>query len=267
MAEEKKENTAKIDQAKQEKLKKETEKQNKDDELKSKSSAELRALLSNKNSDYVFRLQKELQNQGQMSADDAKAKVDPMLAEIVIAQHHGQPANGLYMASPKIKAQEMLHPKQKPKGLLDIPFWQRATDTTLLWLAIIFVMDGLLAVFNTKVQSGQNGLLTIVVMGIILGLFMAKYNEWALPKYDANGNRQKMSWGKIIGISVLMIVVVIAGIGILTRPFLKVINPVLPGIVYLILGAALFGARYLFRKYYHITISAFAPSENVSRNK
>ena len=77
MAEEKN-NTAKINQSKQEKLKNQTESQNKDDELKTKSPAELRKLLSNKNSDYVFRLQKELQAQGKMTLEEAENKVNEL---------------------------------------------------------------------------------------------------------------------------------------------------------------------------------------------
>ncbi|MEB3364035.1 hypothetical protein SDC49_10850 [Lactobacillus sp. R2/2] len=58
MAEKKTEEQAKIDTNKQEKLKEKVINQNKDDEVKQMQPAELRKQLSNKNSDYVFRLQK-----------------------------------------------------------------------------------------------------------------------------------------------------------------------------------------------------------------
>ena len=96
MAEEENKN-AKIDTEKQEKLKQKTEREKQDDKIKAASPEELREMLSNKNSDYVFRLQKELEKQGNMSYAESEAKINELLPEIVIAQKHGQPANGLYI--------------------------------------------------------------------------------------------------------------------------------------------------------------------------
>jgi len=74
MAEKKTEEQAKIDTNKQEKLKEKVINQNKDDEVKQMQPAELRKQLSNKNSDYVFRLQKELETQGKMSHEQLLKK-------------------------------------------------------------------------------------------------------------------------------------------------------------------------------------------------
>ncbi|WP_127345778.1 DUF1129 family protein [Lactobacillus amylolyticus] len=262
MAEEKKENTARIDQEKQAKLKAKTEA----DEIKNMSSAELRTKLSNKNSDYVFRLQKELEKQGNMNADDAAARVDQLLPEIIIAQRRGQPANDLYMASPSIKAEQILHPEKKPKTLMDIPFWQRATDSTLLWLGTFTAFYGLMGIFNTKIQSTQNGVLTILVFCILLGVFWAKYNEWTMPKSKDN-RRPKMSWPKLLGISALFVVGLFVLMGIFMLPIFKVINPVLPGIAYLIIAVIAFAGRCYFRKYYHITGSVFMPNPQSGKSK
>lgn len=264
MAEENKKNTAKIDQSKQNKLKNQTNTQSQDEKLKAKPASELRKLLTNKNSDYVFRLQKELEKQGNMSAEDAHAKVDEMLPEIIVAQRHGQPANGLYMASPKIKANEIIHPHQKPKTMFDFPFWQRAVDSVTLWVAIFFGFYGILALFNTKNVQSQNGVLTIISTGILFGIFITKSNEWSIPRYDENGRRQKPNWFKIILSSVLAIVGLMLWLALVSLPALRVINPTLPPVVYLILAAACYGGHYLFRKHYGITGSAFAPNP---RNK
>ena len=69
MAEEtKKEQTASnIDSEKQAKLKRQTEADNQDEKIKQMDPKELRNKLSNKNQDYVFRLEKELQLQGSIS--------------------------------------------------------------------------------------------------------------------------------------------------------------------------------------------------------
>lgn len=259
MSEEKKENTAKIDKEKQERLKAKTEVADKDDQVKTESPEVLRTKLSNKNSDYVFRLQKELEKQGKLSSEEAAAKVNELLPEIVVAQRHGQPANGLYMASPVIKAGQILHPEVKPKTIYDIPFWQRAVDNVLLWVALFMGMYGLLGLFNTKNTSGQNGILSTLVMSIFFGLFMAKYYEWIMPR-DKQGKSVKISWMKIVGLFVLLFVAMVIILAISNLPFLKLINPVLPGVVYLIIAAVAFGGRYLFRKKYDITTAAFGPT-------
>lgn len=256
MAEEKKENTAKIDQAKQDKLKNQAKVTNQDDELKTESPAKLKKMLSNKNSDYVFRLQKELEKQGNLSADEAAAKVDSMLAEIVIAQRHGQPANGLYLASPVIKASQILHPDVKPKSANDLPFWQRAVDNALLWLAIFMAMYGIMGLINTKLNN-QNGVLTIIILGVLLGIFTVGYNDWIMPA-DSNGKRNKISWIRVILISLALVAIMLVVMGVLTLPQLRIINPVLPGIVYIIIAVVAYGARYFFRKKFNIVGSTVA---------
>ena len=258
MAEEENKN-AKIDTEKQEKLKQKTEREKQDDKIKAASPEELREMLSNKNSDYVFRLQKELEKQGNMSYAESEAKINELLPEIVIAQKHGQPANGLYMASPQVKANEIIHPHVEPKTIMDFPFWQRAVDNGLLWLAIFMALYGFLGMFNTQNTEGQNGVLTITTVGVLLGVFMAKYNEWIIPK-----GQRKISWGRVILTTLILVVGLFVWMMILSLPVLRIINPVLPGIAYLVIAAAAYGIRYWFRKKYGITGSAFGP-QPVSR--
>lgn len=212
MAEEKQnnqqeENNSNINAEKQNKLKRQAEAETKDEELKNESPAELRKKLSNKNRDYVFRLEKELQAQGSMSHDDAVAMTDKLLGEIVVAQRHGQPANGLYMAAPKIKAEEMLHPHKKPEKK---PFWQLAIDGALLYMTIFVGLFGVLALFEKKQsQNSQMGILSLASVGIALGVIMVKYNDWIMPK-----NGQKISWSKLILSGIGLVVVLVIWIGL-----------------------------------------------------
>ncbi|WP_251717214.1 DUF1129 domain-containing protein [Lactobacillus agrestimuris] len=265
MAEEKKENTAKINENKQAKLKAKAENAEKEEAVKSQSSEELRKSLSNKNSDYVFRLQKELEKQGNLSSEDAKAKVDALLPEMVTAQRRGVTANNLFAASPSIKADQLLHPVQKPKTIMDMPFWQRAVDSILLMLAIFMGMYGLLSAFSNQKQiqdqSGY-GVTSIIIISVVMGLFMIKFNELLMPNPKTN-KRPKLLKGILI--SAGFIIIVVALTALLALPALKVLNPVLPGIVYLIIAAISFGVRYLFRKQYHIVGSTFAPNPNPRR--
>ncbi|MGQ5708420.1 DUF1129 family protein [Lactobacillus sp. PSON] len=256
MAEEKQDKTANIDQNKQEKLKAKTEAEEKDSEIKTESPEKLRSMLSNKNSDYVFRLQKELIIQGKISSDKAAEEVNKLLPEIVVAQRHGQPANGLYMASPKIKAQEMLHPKQEAE--IDHPFWQRAVDGALLYMVFFIGIFGVIALFtpNTK-DNGQMGIVTLASTGALMGIFMTKYNDWIMP---VAGKRKKLPFGRMILGIIGLLAILMVWIWLFNLPGLRTINVVLPGGIDLVIAAVIFGIRYLFRKQYNITGSIFAPT-------
>ena len=257
MAEKKTEEQAKIDTNKQEKLKEKVINQNKDDEVKQMQPAELRKQLSNKNSDYVFRLQKELETQGKMSQEDAQKRVDELLKDLVIAQRHGQPASTYYNMSPKLKAADMLKPKKKKAS--DIPFWQYATDNALFYVAIFFGLFGLIGLFqkNDKYNS-QMGVLTLLIVGASLGVFMTKYNDWVLPNGSKN---RKIPWSKLIWGFVLLMGMLFICFGVLGLPALQVINPALPGIYNLIIAAVAYGIRWLFRRHYEIIGSAFSPAD------
>lgn len=262
MSEEKKENTAKIDQAQQAKLKAKTETEKKDDEIKLETSEELRAKLSNKNVNYVFRLQKELEKQGKLSPDEAKAKVDALLPEIVVAQRHGQPANGLYLASPVIKADQMLHPAVKPKTAADTPYWQRGLDAALLFTALFMAFYGVSSL-SAQQNSAGYGVTSILLLSWVLGFGMAKTNEFLIP----NPKTHKTNWPKaILGILVL-IVALIAITAVMYIKGFQVINPVLPGVVYLIIAVVAFGIRYWFRRQFNIVGSVFTPAPRPNDNK
>lgn len=249
------EDTSKIDVNKQEKLKNKVSAEDKDDQLKHMGPEELRSKLSNKNSDYVYRLQKEIESQGHLSASDAKAKVDALLVEIIIAQHRGQPANGLYMQSPKLKAADMLSPKKKKLG--DIPFWQVVVDSALLYIAIFVGLYGIIGLFQNGKQTynSQMGILTLISVGALMGVFMTKYNDWIAPA--ASGKKGKTPWAKLILGMFGILAVLFVWIWVLSLPGLRVINPVLPGIVNLVIAVVAYGIRWLFRRYHHIVGSTF----------
>ena len=145
----------------------------------------------------------------------------------------------------------MLHPEQKP---VETPFWQRAVDCALLYLAIFVGLFGVIALFETKQpQNSQMGILTLASVGILMGVFMVKYNDWVMPK-----NGQRIGLPKLLLSGLGIAVALFIWIWILSLPAIRVINPVLPGAVDIVIAAIAYGARYLFRQHYHITGSSFA---------
>ena len=85
--------------AQQEKLKKAH-----DEEIKKMSPKELRNKLSNKNQDYIFRLEKFLTEDQNYTMDQVEPAIDQILPEIIVAQRKGIPASNLYQKAPREKA-------------------------------------------------------------------------------------------------------------------------------------------------------------------
>ena len=90
-----------VGNAQQEKLKKAHEQNARDEEIKKMSPKELRNKLSNKNQDYIFRLEKFLTEDQNYTMDQVEPAIDQILPEIIVAQRKGIPASNLYQKAPR----------------------------------------------------------------------------------------------------------------------------------------------------------------------
>lgn len=210
----------------------------------------MRKQLTNKNSDYVFRLEKALMDAGKSEAEATKIAND-LLDEIITAQKQGIPASNLYKKSPILKAEEILHPVIKPKKP---KYWMRAVDSGLLYFVVFTAMISIMALTaGAKNQyNSQYGLLTLVAIAAILGTLMTYYTDVLV----AGG---KAKFGKIALLTIAMVAVLFVVITIFSSKAFQIINPVLPAWANLVLAALVYGARYLFRKKYNITTSVLNP--------
>lgn len=222
--------------------------------IEQSDSKTLREMLSNKNNDYVFKLEKELQKGG-LSAAAAKDKVNSLLVEIVIAQKNGQPAYILFGKSPIEEAQELLHPKKEIKPT---KFWQRAVDSGLLYLVIFTAIVGISALASQKeTATNQFGIVTLLSVGALFGVLMTYYN-------DLLGGKARPKFWKIILGGLGIMAILVAWITWWQMPFMKPVNPALPGWADLVIAAVAYLGRRVFRTRYHITTSTLLPAP---RNK
>jgi uncharacterized membrane-anchored protein len=223
-----------------------------DKQIDTMSVQEITDNLSKRNSDYVFKMRKLLSDEG-YSDQKIDTEMAPLLPDILKAQRRGTPANQLYGA-PTVKANSIIH---KPAPVQKTPFWKKLTDSTLMFMGALAGMYGIVGMF-TKTSSATNrstgGLISIIMISIIWGFALTKLNDYMrIPK----GERPKM--GKTIVYVMFVIVVVFAVLGL--APFIPaVINPILPPIGLIIFAAIALGGRYVFRRYFHIKDSIFAPN-------
>ncbi|AKP67765.1 DUF1129 family protein [Companilactobacillus ginsenosidimutans] len=241
-----------------ERNKKATEKQKRNSEKKEKSAeisekinsadpVELRKQLSNKNEEYVFKLNKRLTDDD-FTEDEAKESIDNLLPEIVANQIKGIPANQLYGPVSK-KAGDIAHPV-KPKK--KTPFWALSIDTSLLFFALFSVLYGVVGLTSTKqTTQNQTGIITLVLLAAMWGVLLTWFNiQMKKPKGERPGLLVTIGY---LGAGLVIMFVFLGIMQFVPRS----INPGLNGIVYLVLAVVAYGGRFLYRKYMHITTRGF----------
>ena len=237
-----------VGNVKQEKLKKAHEQNSREEEIKKMPPKELRKKLSNKNQDYVFRLEKFLAEDQNYTMDQVEPAIDQILPEIIVAQRKGIPASSLYQKAPREKAIEIANPKKEaPKN----KFWMHAVDNGLLYFVIFAGFFGVVQLFNmnSKQQNGvqQMGILTVASVTILFGILMAYYNDLVTREKS----KRPPMW-KVVLIGIFLVGIVMVWITITSMPFLRVINPVLNPWVYIVLAVIAFFVRRWFRQKYHV---------------
>ena len=217
------------------------------EKIKQATPEQLRKQLSNKNIDYIFRLEKALNNNEGLTTKKVTETVNVILPEIVVAQYKGIPAATLYHQSPLQKAKELAHPQPKP---VKQKFWMQAVDNVLLYLTFFLGMFGLVQLFTPQknLQGGQTlGILTLVSVAVLFGIVMAYYNNiLVLPRSE-----RPAIWKLILG-GLGVLIVIFAWITLTSLPALRIINPVINPWVEIVLAVIAFLGRRYFKQKYHV---------------
>lgn len=199
----------------------------------------LRAQLSNKNQEYVFKLNKYLVD-NDFKEDEAKEAIDKLMPEMIDNQINGVPANQLYGPVTK-KAGEIVHPVKPVKKT---PFWASSVDNSLLFFALFALLYGIVALTSKKAgASNQTGIVTLVILSGMWGTLLTWFNiQMKKPKKERPG------WGITLGYLAIGLMLMFIFLGAMT--FVPTsINPSLSGIGYLIVAAVAYGIRFVFRRY------------------
>lgn len=207
-------------------------------EIYTADSDDLRKKLSNKNAEYIFKLNKRLMEDG-FKEDEAKEVIDKSLPEIVDNQIKGIPANQLYGPVTQ-RAQEIAHPVKKRKVT---PFWASWIDTSLLFFALFGVLYGIVAMTSKQSDpNSQTGIITLIVLSAMWGALLTWFNNrMKLPKSERPG------WGITVGYLVVGLVFMFVFLAAMTVVPTS-INPPLNAIGYFIAAVVAYGVRFVFRR-------------------
>lgn len=213
------------------------------------SPEQLRAKLSKRNEDYLFKLHKALMENGK-SEQQAQQQVDALLSEVIDNQIKGIPARQIY-GNVSTEVHTLLHKKATTDK--QVEFWKLSVDGALLWGAMFLVVFGIMGFFTKHLnRSNQMGILTTIVICALWGILFAWFNQQIME----TRKKRKSAW-QIIIYSILALIVIWM-VSLLTYILPPTINPILPPIVNIVLAVVVYGIRWVFRYYYHITINTLS---------
>lgn len=211
--------------------------------------------LTNKNQEFIHIATHQLIKDGK-SDEEIKAILENILPEILDNQKKGIPAR-TFLGAPTTWAAsftDKANQESKENQAKNTNPWLMWLDTSLLFMGVVALLNGLMLLFNSKTVSA--GLISLLALSFGGGAAMYAayhfiYRHMGKPKGERPG------WFKTI---LILTAAMILWILIYTATaFLPAtVNPQLPAIALLLIGAAAFGLRHFFQKKYNI-LNAMAP--------
>ncbi len=195
--------------------------------------------LTKKNQEFIHIATNQLIKDGK-SDSEIKELLEEILPTIIENQKNGITARNLYGAPSEWAASKSTSAKEKNDQVeYNENPWLMWVDSSLLMLAIIAGVNGLMNLFG---QGAQYGLVTLLVIGFGVGAGMYFMYHFVYRAIAFLG-LATIAWSVVFLLAALI-------------P--SSLNPILHPIVTILIGAAAFGIRYLLKKKYNIR-SAMTP--------
>lgn len=201
--------------------------------------------LTKKNQEFIHIATNQLIKDGK-SDEEIKALLEELLPTILENQKKGITARTLFGAPSdwaSSKSQTASDTEKTPEN--ENP-WLMWLDSSLLIIAILGFVNG---VMNMLRQGTQYGLLTFLVIGfgVGAGIYMMYHYVY---RHMGNGKKHPQIWKAIL---ILMVATLAWSIIFLLASLIPAsINPILPPVASILIGALAFGIRYLLKKKYNI---------------
>ncbi|HEM5489636.1 TPA: DUF1129 family protein [Streptococcus suis] len=202
--------------------------------------------LTKKNQEFIHIATNQLIKDGK-SDSEIKELLEEILPTIIEKQKTGITARNLYGApSEWATSKSITKQEETVKTEYNENPWLMWLDSSLFMLAIIAGING---VMNLLGQGAQYGLLTLLVIGFGVGAGMYFMYHFVYREQIKTGQRPKLLKAILfLGLATLAWSLVF----LLAALIPTSLNPVLPPLVTILIGAAAFGARYLLKKKYNI---------------
>jgi len=206
---------------------------------------ELLPQLSNKNSDYVFKLRKFVKEAGATDAQEQAILVE-FLPKILKDQHEGKPAAQVYGA-PSVLADHILKSPGKKQGDKQ-PFWIETADLGFSFLAIFAIIYGAMSFFRKNAsQDASGGFLSLLLMSFFAAFIFTYFNRWM------DMDKKKRPNAFLIAIAGIASVLVVSLVSVwLTANVDTIFTRQLPAIAQFVLAAVAYGCHFFLKRHFHL---------------
>lgn len=182
---------------------------------------------------------------------EIRAKVyEEMVETLIEGQLSSYTARSIY-GTPTEVAENVLsqHIKIEEDEVLVSPDWQIAVDGGLFLGSIFVFLTGLSMTNNTDPSRGAMGLFTMILNYVIAGLAMLSVAK-NLPDMDAPKGKKGYPRYFLTAIGSMLIWYLVISLSAAFLP--RIINPILPAGVYMVIGIVTFAGRFLFKKHFNV---------------
>lgn len=213
--------------------------------------------LTKRNQDFIFQFKKLLAQNSKLNGEQIEGIVTEVENNLLETQGKGQTSTQIY-GTPTMAVQQYLDPKRTAKKLFDYKFSTLALDTSLAIFMLFAVVFGLTLFFSKNASNQGAGIVSLLLIAALGGSIYTSVVLKLTPNPKEKDKQEPTSrrW-----VYLLMAVVAWLGGFLLLGMLPQAINPTLPPVVYIILGAAAFGAFRWNRKKYGLTGGFFAISQ------
>ncbi|UPQ86403.1 DUF1129 domain-containing protein [Ignavigranum ruoffiae] len=212
--------------------------------------------LTNKNQQFIVTLDRQLHNEMHF---EVRRKVFEEIVETLLAgQEHSQTAKHIYGTPTElaqvIRDQELTHKieaEQAPSSDLLI-----GIDGSLFLGSLFTFVSGLSMVMATDKANTQTymGVITMIINYIVAGFAMLMTAK-NLPNPDAEKGKKGYLRYFLVSILTMVSWFLIVSFSVVILP--RSINPVLPGVIYMMIGGVTFALRFYLRRRYNIKGGVF----------
>ncbi|MCS4488197.1 DUF1129 domain-containing protein [Streptococcus sciuri] len=215
--------------------------------------------LTKKNQEFIHIAVKQLTQDGK-TKEEIDAICDDIVPSILEHQEKGIPARN-FLGAPTVWASSFT-PKENQKqqeSRKNTNPWLMWLDTSLLFIGIIALINGLLILFNSK--TSNSGIFSILSVGFggggaMYATYHFVYRHLGKPKEERPG------WIKSTAMIALTIFVWIALITVINSFIPASLNSNLPYWALFTISLASFGLRYYMQKKYNVQ-NSLAPTQHL----
>lgn len=210
--------------------------------------------LTKKNQDYMFHLEKELDQRKYAQKNEALSKVH---AELLEKQKTGIVATKLYGPVTK-KADEIIAGPKKPAKIPTL--WEMALDNGLMMFALFCAMYAIFGVFSKNSNQTNAGIITLIATSVVAGIGLGYFYRQML------GQQKQRNWGRVI-LNVIILVAAWMAVFGLVGIIPPSVNVVLPPVAYATLAIIAFAVRIYVKKRLDIPNPADLARQTNDNNK